>query len=149
LSLSQKCQYAVRAMLELSMKYGQGAVPASEIAASQAIPQRFLEVIMNDLRPSGLVESRRGVQGGYYLGRPPREIAVGAVIRLVDGPLDPVRCTGDKDSTACPLKDRCSLIQLWDEAREAVEGVYDKTTFQDLADREKAMARRGVTDFTI
>ena len=149
MNLSQKCQYAVRAILELSMKYGQGAVPASEIAASQAIPQRFLEVIMNELRSTGLVESRRGVQGGYYLGRPPKEITVGQVIRLVDGPLDPVRCTGDRDSTTCPLKDRCSLIQLWNEAREAVEGVYDSTTFQDLADREKAMTLRGVTDFSI
>lgn len=149
MNLSQKCQYAVRAVLELSMKYGQGAISAGEIAASQAIPQRFLEVILNELRPSGLVESRRGVQGGYYLSRLPKEITVGQVIRLVDGPLDPVRCTGDKESATCPLKDRCSLIQLWDEAREAVEGVYDKTTFQDLADREVAMVRRGVADFTI
>ena len=94
MNLSQKCQYAVRAILELAKHYGQGPVAISQIAASQAIPQRFLENILNELRPTGLIESRRGIQGGYLLARDPGTVSVGEVIRLVEGPLDPVKCLG-------------------------------------------------------
>jgi len=149
MSLSQKCQYAVRAILELSKRYQQGAVPASEVAAAQAVPQRFLEVILNELKPTGLVDSRRGVQGGFYLSRPPREITVGQVIRLVEGPLDPVRCMSDPDADCCPLRGTCSLLEIWRRAKQAVEDVYDSTTFQDLVDRDHALRRRKVPYYSI
>lgn len=147
MNLSQKCQYAVRAILELSKRHGKGTVPTSEIAAAQIIPQRFLEIILNELKPTGLIDSRRGVQGGYFLRKNPKEIAVGEVIRQIEGPLDPVRCTGDKDTPVCPLKGKCSLIELWDQAREAVEKVYDSTSFQDLVDRD--LARGTIPDYDI
>jgi len=149
LNLSQRCQYTVRAVLELAKRHGHGPVSAAEIAAHQAIPQRFLEVILNELKPTGLVESRRGVQGGYYLTRSPAQITVGQVIRLVDGPLDPVRCEGDKPKTSCPLMSKCSLVDLWHQARKAVEAVYDATTFQDLVEREQALNAQGTTDYCI
>ena len=149
MGLSQKCQYAVRAILELSRRYQKGAVPASEVAASQAIPQRFLEVILNELKPTGLVGSRRGVQGGYYLTCDPKNITVGQVIRLIEGPLDPVQCTGDRESAFCALRGKCSLIDLWNEAKEALEKVYDSATFQDLADRQEALDHRNVADYSI
>ncbi|NLX13339.1 MAG: Rrf2 family transcriptional regulator [Phycisphaerales bacterium] len=149
MNLSQKCQYAVRAVLELSKRYGRGAVSAGEIAASQAIPQRFLEIILNELKPTGLIDSRRGVQGGYYLTCPPDQITVGRVIRLVEGPLDIVRCAADQESRCCPLKDQCSLVALWHQAREALEQVYDSTTFKDLADRERDLERQTALDYCI
>ncbi len=139
----------MRAVLELAKRFGQGAIPAGEIAASQAIPQRFLEIILNELKPTGLVDSRRGVQGGYYLTTDPRDITVGRVIRLVEGPLDPVRCTGDKESTCCPLKEKCSLIQLWNQAREAVEKVYDSVNFQELVERENALTQHSAPNYYI
>ncbi len=149
MNLSQKCQYAVRAVLELSKRFGQGAIPAGEIAASQAIPQRFLEIILNELKPTGLVDSRRGVQGGYFLTTDPKDITVGRIIRLIEGPMDPVRCTGDKESTCCPLKDKCSLIHLWNQAKEAVEKVYDAVTFQELVDRENTLHRQSTPNYSI
>lgn len=139
MSLSQKCQYAVRAILELSMQYGSKAVSAGDIAERQAVPRRFLEIILNELKPSGLLDSRRGKQGGYYLTVPPDQITVGSVIRLVDGPLEPVRCTGDAANPGCPLMDCCCLIELWAEAREAVEKVYDGITFATLVERRRKM----------
>ena len=80
-------------------------------------------------KPAGLLDSRRGVQGGYYLTTDPKDITVRRIFRLIDGPLDPVRCTGDKESTSCPLIDKCSLIQLWNQAKEALESVYDSVNF--------------------
>jgi len=148
-NLSQKCQYAVRAVLELAKQYGQGPVAISQIAANQAIPQRFLENILNELRPTGLIESRRGIQGGYLLARDPATISVGEIIRLVEGPLDPVKCMGEKNSLSCPLKDKCSLIQLWSRAKAAVEEVYDNANFRDLVEEEKKLNRSTVLDYCI
>lgn len=149
MNLSQKCQYAVRAVLELAKQYGQGPVVISQIAASQAIPQRFLENILNELRPTGLIESRRGIQGGYLLAKDPAAITVGEVIRLVEGPLDPVRCIGDRNTPCCPLKENCSLVHLWNRAKTAVEAVYDGTSFQDLIDEEKALNNAAIIDYSI
>ncbi len=140
MNLSQKCQYAVRSMIELAKNYGEGPLRISVIAEKQAIPARFLENILNELKSTGLIESRRGAQGGYILTKDPSEITVGDIIRLVDGPLDPVKCTEDKNIPSCPLRSTCSLIDLWSRAKAAVEEVYDGATFQDLVEQEeKAM----------
>src|SRR5664280_658065 len=116
MGISQKCQYAVRALLELAKRHGRGIVQTDEIAAKQAIPPRFLGNILNELRAAGLVTARRGPHGGFLLACDPKELTVGRVIRLIDGPLDPVRCTKASDQTDCPLKDRCSLVELWEQA---------------------------------
>ena len=148
MSMSQKCQYAVRATLELAKHYGQGPIPISQIASNQAVPGRFLENILNEMRQGGFVDSRRGVQGGYYLLRVPVELTVGEIIRFVDGPLDPVKCIAEQPKP-CPLKHSCSLVELWIRAKEAVEQVYDGTTFQDLVEKERKLDRAGVFDYCI
>ncbi len=149
MNLSQKCQYAVRAVMELAKQYGQGPVAISQIATNQAIPQRFLENILNDLKPTGLIESRRGVQGGYMLAKDPAAITVGEVIRLVEGPLDPVKCTGDRNNSYCPLKENCALIHLWNRAKAAVEAVYDGVSFRDLVEEEKKLSKSSAIDYSI
>ena len=149
MNLSQKCQYAIRAILELAKRYGEGPIAISQIAASQAIPQRFLENILNELRPTGLIESRRGIQGGYLLTRDPSTISVGEIIRLIEGPLDPVKCVGDRDNPSCPLKERCALIGLWTRAKEAVEAVYDNANFQELVEQEQEISRAEIIDYCI
>jgi Rrf2 family transcriptional regulator, cysteine metabolism repressor len=149
MSISQKCQYAVRAILELSKHYGRTPLKSGEIASRQAVPPRFLEVILNELKTAGIVEARRGARGGFLLACKPEDLTVGRVIRLVDGPLDPVRCTGDLGSSYCPLRDKCSLIVLWSEAKAAVEAVYDNATFAQLAQREIAMNRHQVEEYCI
>ena len=148
MSMSQKCQYAVRATLELAKHYGKGPVSISEIAANQAVPSRFLENILNEMRQGGFVDSRRGVQGGYFLLSDPNALKVGEVIRFVDGPFDPVKCIGEQ-SKPCPLKGQCSLIELWIKAKGAVEEVYDGTNFQDLVEKERKLDRAGVVDYCI
>ena len=147
MNLSQKCQYAVRAVLELARRHRQGPVSAGEVAARQAIPRRFLEVILNELKPTGLVESRRGAQGGYSLARDPREITVGQVIRLIDGPLDPVRTDAGAPGGDLPWGAR-ALNELWDRASQVMEAAYDSVTFHDLVDRERSL-RRSAADYSI
>ncbi len=146
--ISQKCQYAVRAVLELAKRHGAGPVKVGEIARRQAVPPRFLEIILNELRQGGFVRSRRGAAGGYELGGHPREITVGQIIRAVDGPLGPVNCVSEDGASDCPLGRRCALVGLWKRAKDAVEDVYDGTTFQDLAEQERILEARAA-DFVI
>lgn len=149
MSLSQKCQYAVRALLELAKREGQAPMRSGEIAAKQAIPPRFLENILNELKTAGLVEARRGVQGGFRLAVKPEQLTVGRVIRLIDGSLDPVRCTKDNTHQDCALSSHCSLLQLWQEAKTAVESVYDRANFAELAQRELEMDRQHSAEYSI
>ncbi len=149
MKISKKCQYAVRSMLELAKRHGSGPVTIGDIARRQAVPPRFLEIILNEMKQRGLVRSTRGAQGGYELAAAPSTISVGQVIRLVDGPMDPVPCTSGRPIKDCPLGNRCALIHLWQRAKEAVEGVYDGTSFQDLVEEELALEARAAADFTI
>jgi len=145
-SLSQKCQYALRGLFELARRNGGKPVPISAIAAAQAIPPRFLELIFGELRQVGYVASRRGANGGYMLSGSPAGLSVGEVIRFVDGPLAPVRCLNDVEDE-CPLHGRCAFMGLWQRAADAVADVYDSTTLQDLLDEQDADS--SVADYCI
>lgn len=149
MNISQKCQYAVRSILELAKNQGQGPMAIAEIASRQAIPPRFLENILNELRQGGYVESRRGVQGGYLLTLSPRDITVGQIIRFVDGSLEPVKCISNQKGPSCPLRQQCALVNLWIRAKNALEEVYDGTTFEDLVLQERTLDRSSLTDYCI
>ena len=147
--ISQKCQYALRTLLELTRRQGTGPVPVSEVAQVQSIPQRFLELIVRDLRRAGILHSRRGTRGGYILARDPAELTVGEIIRLFDGPLGPVDCTACGGQRECPLVGQCSFSALWNDAGEAMASVYDSTSFQDLHDRHLSAVDAEAMDFSI
>jgi Rrf2 family transcriptional regulator, cysteine metabolism repressor len=137
--VSQKCQYAIRAVFELAMRYGQGVIKISEIAEAQDIPLRFLEVILNQLRQAGFVQSRRGAEGGYLLARQPDKLMVGEIVQFMDGPLVPVACMTEKASRECALHGNCVFIGMWKRAAKAVSDVYDMTSFQDLVNEHAKM----------
>jgi Rrf2 family transcriptional regulator, cysteine metabolism repressor len=149
MSVSQKCQYALRAIFELSKRQGSGPVPIAVIARAQAIPPRFLELILGQLKQTGYVESRRGAEGGYMLSTSPEELTVGDIIRFVDGPLDPVKCLGGSKGKGCPLEGGCAFVGLWERARDAVTDVYDSTTFARLVKEEPSGENVHVADFCI
>jgi Rrf2 family transcriptional regulator, cysteine metabolism repressor len=131
--VSQKCQYAIRAVFELAKRNGSHPVKIGQIAETQAIPLRFLEIILNQLRSAGFVQSKRGAAGGYYLARPAGNLMVGEIIRFFEGPLAPVACMTDKAGT-CSLDGTCAFIGMWRRIAEAMSEIYDSTSFQDLVD---------------
>lgn len=149
MAISLKCQYGLRALFELGKRTSANLVRLTEIAEAQAIPGRFLENILNQLRQGGFVESRRGKDGGFTLARHPRDIVVGDIIRFFEGPLDPVDCAGDNPTHKCPMKGQCVFIHLWNDARNAMESVYDSKTLQDLIDEEQAMQNENVNTYMI
>ena len=147
--ISQKCQYALRAVFELSRREGRGPTRIADIANAQAIPHRFLEVILSQLKRAGLVASQRGNEGGYSIARSPREITVGDVIRFVQGPIGPVECVVGGSKESCPLYGDCVFLPLWQDARQALLSVYDGATFQDLVEKEKVRADKFAPCYSI
>jgi Rrf2 family cysteine metabolism transcriptional repressor len=141
MQISQKCQYALRAVFELARRAREAPVKVGDIAEAQAIPPRFLEVILNQLKGGGFVESRRGASGGYFLARSPDELTMGEIIRFVEGPFKPVSCTVGDSAERCPLYGECVFLDVWEEAGKAMSDVFDGTTFRDLIKRPN---RKGV-----
>lgn len=142
MQLTQRCQYALRALFQLARQAEASPVdpvlPAGEIARVQAIPKRFLDGILLELRQAGFVESRRGKAGGFCLARPGAQITVGQVIRLYNGAMAPVDCRAGTPQP-CPLQGSCVFMSLWDQARTALEGVYDSVSLAELVERERRM----------
>ena len=88
--LSKKSKYALKALIVLAKEYGQGPVLISDIAQREDIPRKFLELILLELKNQGILQSKKGKGGGYFLGRPPHQVSVGHVIRVLEGPLAPL-----------------------------------------------------------
>jgi Rrf2 family cysteine metabolism transcriptional repressor len=128
--VSAKAEYAIKAVLDLAMHQRDELIPIQDIAARQAIPQRYLEQVLLALKRSGLLTSRRGSSGGYHLMRPPEEITVGAVLRAVEGENAPFEVAGRR-------RDGYDLAELWGEIAEAVSRVVDGLTFGELAARAR------------
>lgn len=131
MKISTKGRYGLRMMTDLAVYYDQGLVPLKEIAARQEISEKYLEQIMMQLNRSGLVRSVRGAQGGYSLSRPPKEITVGMVLRVMEGSLAPVDCADGSDG--CSRAHACVTFDVWKRLKEAIEQVVDTTTLEDLA----------------
>lgn len=138
--MSQKCEYGLRILLELTSRRGQGPVPVSEIATSQAIPQRFLELIIKELRQAGIVRSYRGAKGGYTLIDNPESLAIGKIVRLLDGTLNPMDCQRCGGNKPCELQDTCVLADIWKQAERLLDELYDSVSFADLQRRRERIA---------
>ena len=132
--ISAKTDYALRAAIELAAIGSSEPVKGEAIANAQGIPLRFLENILSDLRNAGIVESRRGVEGGYLLARPAEQIALADVIRAVDGPLANVAGTRpnrlEYEGSAEKLRD------IWVGVRAALRSVLEETTLADVANKK-------------
>ena len=136
LRISQKLEYAMRAMIELSMRPEGTLIPAREIAQAQQIPLRFLEQQLGALHKAGLVESFRGAGGGCRLGRPATEISVADIADAIEGQLYPMFCLEPSDHT-CYADSRCGLQGFWGEVAGAIERVFRETTVSNLAERQQ------------
>ena len=127
MKISTKGRYGLTIMIALAKQYGEGPVPLRKIAAEYELSEAYLEQLVAPLRNSGLVKSVRGAHGGYMLTRSPKEVSAGDVIRVLEGPIQPVEGIEDE---AQPQR------ELWVRIRDAVKDVLDKTTIEELANHE-------------
>jgi Rrf2 family protein len=136
MKLSVRGEYALRALIVLGLNYEQPVVPIQTIARLQNIPRKFLEQILNELRAGGILESRRGVAGGYRLRRPPDKINLAEVIRYVEGPLAPVSCVSERfyERCTCPDENNCGIRSVMKEVRDAIVKILESVTLAQLCD---------------
>lgn len=145
--ISQKCYYALKAMLELARLPPDQPLSIAAIGQAQGIPPQFLQVIMRELRQGGFVDSRRGKEGGYLLARPARDTTLGDVIRFMEGNPSPVDLSGLADGTARATHG--PFLEVWSEVTEAVNQIYDRVALSQLVDRDEALRLGSAQDFVI
>jgi len=133
--LSQKAQYAFRALTLLVNKYNEGPVLISEIAKKKKIPLKFLENILLQLKNAGVLESKKGKGGGYYIKSNPAKTTIASVIRIVDGPIAMLPCVSLNFYERCKNCDElnCGLHNIMEKVRDATLNVLEKRTLKDLA----------------
>jgi Rrf2 family protein len=136
MNITAKSKYAVRALVELARRSTGAPVPLLTLAEAQAISPQFLEQLFSTLRRAGILQSQRGVYGGFRFARPPEHVTVLEVVEALDGPIEPAVCT---TSEACERRAVCSVSDVWMQAKCAVESVLGGVSIKELADREATL----------
>ena len=133
----------MRALIVLGLDYieGDSVVRIQEISTRQNIPKRFLEQILNDLKSAGMLESKRGIAGGYRLKRDPENITLAEVIRHIEGPLAPVSCVSERfyEKCSCPNEDKCAIRSVMKEVRDAIVKILEDVTVAQMCERVKKL----------
>ncbi len=138
LRVSTRGEYGVRLMVDLARHYSGKARSLSEISQAEGLTVAYLEQLVKSLRDQNLVESTRGAHGGYALSRPPEQICMGEVLRVLEGPIAPMVCVVEGDSGAtCDYNrlDGCSTKYLWARVRDAIASTLDSITLADLVNQ--------------
>jgi len=135
MKLSTKGRYAVRAMLDLALHYGEGPILLRDVARREHISERYLEQIILSLKAAGLVNSTRGARGGFMLTKPPSQIRLIEVMQVSEGSMAPVECVSDPN--VCSRSSLCVTRDIWSEMTEAMSGILESTTLQDLIQRQR------------
>ena len=147
MKLSLRGEYALRALIVLGLDYrsqDRKVMRIQTISEQQRIPKRFLEQILNDLKSVGIVESKRGLAGGYRLRLPPEQITLAEVIRSIEGPLAPVRCVSERfyEKCSCPDEEKCGIRSVMKEVRDAIVRILEAVTVAELCDRARRLQQK-------
>jgi Rrf2 family protein len=143
--LSRKSKYGLKALLVLGQGAGHGPILVSDISKREAIPQKFLEAILLELKRHGIVESKKGKGGGYFLRRRPADITFGEVIRVLDGPLAAVSCvsqTAYMTCAECLDEESCGVRIAMKEVRDATARILDHKTLADVSTKVARTIRK-------
>lgn len=144
--ISKKTKYALKALIYLSREYDKGPILIADLARDERIPKKFLELILLALRNAGVLQSKKGKGGGYYLARPPKEISMGRVIRTLEGPLAPVPCVSETAYARCEEcadEQSCGIRLVMKEVRDAMAKILDGTTLADVLERIEHEKQKG------
>ena len=152
--ISKKTKYGLKALIYLARKYEQGPVLIADLARDERIPKKFLEAILLALKNNGILHSKKGKGGGYYLARHPRTITFGQAIRVMEGPLAPVPCVSEMSYAACSECDNevtCGIRIVMKDVRDAMAEILDGTSLQDVLERvdNAKEVQKGVLNFCI
>lgn len=141
--LSKRGEYGLRAMIYLAdaqQRESGAMVQIKDLAERENMPVKYLEQILLALKNAGLLNSRMGIGGGYYLAKPPTEINLGQIVRVLDGPLAPIRCVSRMayEPCGCPDERTCGLRMVMGDVRTAIVNILENTTLADVTARVEA-----------
>ncbi len=134
-----KTDYAVRALIDLAQRYGQGPVQSGDIAGRQSIPEPYLDQILTILRRAEIIRSLRGPQGGHALARPAAQVTLADVVLLLEGSLAPIGCLDRRED--CQIDTTCALREVWSEWQAASLRLLEAITPADLRQRQSQRER--------
>jgi Rrf2 family protein len=137
--LSTRGRYGTRFMLDLALHYGEGPVLLRDLAARQEISVKYLDQIVVGLRKAGLITTKRGVNGGFRLAKPPEEISVLEVVEAVEGPMSLVECVVHPQG--CPRFDKCVTVEVWEKAASTIREALKEISLADLVRRQREKDR--------
>jgi len=148
--LSKRGEYGLRAMIMLALPGPDGHPPVlqiREISQHEQIPAKFLEQILLSLKNAGLLHSKMGVGGGYHLAKPASEITFGHIVRILDGPLAPVKCVSQMayEPCGCPDEETCGLRLVMGDVRNAIANLLDGTSLADVNQRVQTLRELSTT----
>ena len=146
MKISYKGDYALKTLLELALNYNKGILSIKELAKKGDIPDKFLEQVLLALKKGGFVDSKRGINGGYFLARSPAQITIGEVVRFVEGPVEPITCVGKKNYKECKDFASCLFKDVWSQVNTAIALVIDTVTFAELV-RKVAAKKKEKRDY--
>ncbi len=138
MKVSTRGEYGVRAMVALARNYGVGPMSIAAMAKESSVPYAYLEQLIVPLRRAGLVTSKRGAHGGYVLSRPPEQVRVGEIYRVMEGPVAPMECVSENEADqTCPLIEGCETRPVWLKVRDSIVEALDSLTLADLVSQSK------------
>jgi len=135
MKLSTRARYGTRILLELSLHWGEGPVLLKDIARRQQISLSYLQQLIGPLIKAGVIKTTRGARGGASLLKPPKDVLLSEVIKLLEGSITPVACVDNPE--LYPRSETCVTHDIWAEVKKAMEGILESTTFEDLVERQK------------
>ena len=152
--ISKRTKYGLKALIHLARRYEQGPILIAELAHEENIPKKFLEAILLSLKNNGILQSKKGKGGGYYLARHPKTITFGQAVRIMEGPLAPVPCVSETSyakCTECGDELTCGVRVVMKDVRDAMARILDGTTLADVLEQigKAEASQRGILDFCI
>jgi Rrf2 family protein len=150
--LSKRAKYGIRALVHLAQLQGEGPIQIRDISEQLTIPRKFLEAILLDLRNEGILQSRKGKEGGYLMERSPDTITLGRVIRLIDGPLAAVPCvsqTAYARCDDCPNEKQCVIRWIMKDVRDSTAKILDQTTLDQLVQKANQLGEEPGLEYQI
>jgi len=150
MKITYKGDYSLKTILSLALHYNKGVLSIQELAKKGDIPYKFLEQILLTLKKGGFVGSKRGIDGGYFLAKPPETITVGEVIRFIEGPIEAVACANSDTYEKCKDFPYCVFKDIWSQVYTATSLVVDTITFAELIRRvENIKSNDGAESYSI
>lgn len=136
MKLSTRGRYGLKVMYQLAVKYGEGPISLNVIAEKENLSQNYLEQLVSVLRKEELINSVRGAQGGYMLAKPPEDITVGNILRVLEGSIGPADCVIE-GNYECENEEECVTKLVWEQIKDSIDNVIDSITLEDMVNKSK------------